>query len=424
LKPALTVGAIAAIAAVFLGFAGDGLAAYFTPDDMMNLYGAWFGALGAQDRPLGALVYRAIFTMFGLTPLPFRILCFVLLGLNLALLYAVCARLSGSREVGVLACLMGAYHAHLADLYYSTGTLYDLLCFLFYWSAVLVWTGRRAWWAALPLYLCALWSKEMAVTLPLVLLAYDLASRRAPRWRVLVPMALLTLAFVWRKMAGPASMAANPAYLPHLSWAALLQGWQHYAFDLFYGSVAMTPARVLLLWLLVAAAVALLRGRDMAVAAVVIWAGLLPVIFIATRGFYVVYLTLPGWYLLAAKLLVRATSRVPLRARAAVVFAGLALVLLPLHAARKEKGRWWVAEAHASVRNVLEPLRPDPLPHAARVLLLDDPFPKDDYILTFIFRLRYRDEQLRVDRAKVRPPDYSEPYQRIYRIDGGRLTRL
>src|SRR5262249_41375327 len=153
--------------------------------------------------------------------------------------------------------------------------------------------------------------------------------------------------------------------------------------------------RIVLLWVLLVVIAALLRRRDAAIAVLVIWAGLLPVIFIEPRGFYVMYLTLPGWYLLAARLVTDATSRLRVPAREVTVFATVAAVLLPLHAARKEKGRWWVAEAHQSVRSVLEPLRSDPLPHAAKVLFLADPFPKDDYILTFIFRLRYRDEDCR-----------------------------
>src|ERR1035437_7365714 len=116
-----TVFAALVIVGVFLAFAGDGLRAYFTPDEMMNLYGAWFRPLAESDRPVGALFYRALFDAFGLNPLPYRIACFAILSANLTLLYILCLRLSGSREVAALACLLGAYHAHLADLYYSTG---------------------------------------------------------------------------------------------------------------------------------------------------------------------------------------------------------------------------------------------------------------------------------------------------------------
>jgi hypothetical protein len=440
LKLALPIAAALTIAANFLTFAGDGLSAYFTPDDMMNLYGAWFRPLVEQDRPLGTLVYRGLFAAFGLDPLPYRVLCFALLSVNLVLLYLVSATLSASREVGALACLLGAYHAHLADLYYNTGTLYDLLCFAFYWSAIWLWTrsAPKLSWLVLALYVLALASKEMALTLPLVLLAYDLLYRSGPALRPsprdqstrqwirreavrLAPFGLITAAFVLIKIFGARKMLGNPSYLPQLSWTALIEGWKHYAFDLLYGAFRLNTGRVLLLWIVLAAAALLLRKRDTLLALAVIWAGLLPIIFIAPRGFYVIYLTLPGWYLLVARLLVTATSRVRLAARAPVLFATAAILLLPLHAARKEKGRWWVAEAHRSVKSVLEPLRSETLPHAARVLFLADPFPREDYVLTFIFRLRFRDDDLRVDRARVRPVALAESYDRAYRLEAGTL---
>jgi hypothetical protein len=112
------------------------------------------------------------------------------------------------------------------------------------------------------------------------------------------------------------------------------------------------------------------------------------------------------------------------RARPVALFASVAILLLPLHAARKEKGRWWVAEAHSSVKSVLEPLRSQALPHAAKVLFVADPFPREDYILTFIFRLRYRDDEFRVDRTKVRPAVLSIAYDRVYRLEAGALTQV
>ena len=168
-----------AIAGIFLGFAGDGLRAYFTPDEMMNFYGAWFRPLAESRRPVGDLIYRGIFAAAGLNPLPYRMVCYALLAANLGLLYALCRRLSGSPEVGALACLLGAYHAHLADLYYSSDTLYDLLYFFFYFSALLLYIAlrRRGWYwqlLILALYLLAMGSKEMAVTLPVFLFLYDL----------------------------------------------------------------------------------------------------------------------------------------------------------------------------------------------------------------------------------------------------------
>src|SRR5262249_54867647 len=120
--PVPIYGAVAAliIAGFTLRFAGDGLLVSFTPDDLMNLYLAWFRPIAEAERPVGALFYRGVFALFGLNPLPYRIFCFLLLFANCVLLYRFCVRLSGSREIGATACLIGAYHAHLADLYYST----------------------------------------------------------------------------------------------------------------------------------------------------------------------------------------------------------------------------------------------------------------------------------------------------------------
>src|SRR5437879_8431623 len=119
---------------------------------MMNLYEAWFRPLVETDRYLGTLVYRGLFAVAGLNPLPYRAVCMLLLLVNLGLLYRFCLRISNSREIAALACLLGAYHAHLADLYYSTGTIYDLLCGAIYLSAFLLASRPLAF---LPLYAAA-----------------------------------------------------------------------------------------------------------------------------------------------------------------------------------------------------------------------------------------------------------------------------
>ena len=423
------------VCALFLGFAGDGIRAYFTPDDMMNLYGAWFRPLLEADRPLGALVYRILFGRFGLDPLPYRVVSFVLLLANLGLLYLFCRALSGSREVGALAALIGAYHAHLADLYYSTGTIYDLLCFTFYFSAFTWYLairrrgGTPSWTQAgalSALYLCAFAAKEMAVTLPLFLLLYELVYH-PPRagsvraWvlrlgRIFVPLGIVTGALVLRKLSGPGRMTDNPAYHPRISWDALMEGWRHYLYDLLYGAFPLTNARVVLLWAALLLAALLVRRRSILFAWLIMLLGLLPVNFITPRGFFVVYLALPGWYLYSAVLLAALRDALVRRGsvpwggleaapRQAAMFVLVLALLVPLHHRRKPLGSAWVPEAHQWVRAVNEPLarRFPTFPHGATVLFLADPYPVEDWILTFIFRLHYRDDEIRVDRVKINP---------------------
>src|ERR1022692_2949550 len=169
----------------------------------------------------------------------------------------------------------------------------------------------------------------MAVTLPLFLAIYDLIYyppvprlASAFRWaarelRRLWPFALLTAAFILYKTTGPARMTANADYLPSFSWQVLTANWRHYAYDLFYGAIQFTGLGIVLLWVVLLALVLALRKRDLLFAACVILLGILPVVLIAERGFYAIYLTLPGWYLLAAQSLTTARQRLLPRAGAA-----------------------------------------------------------------------------------------------------------
>jgi hypothetical protein len=436
------------IGGIFLAFAGDGLRSYFTPDDMMNLYVSWSAApaeLLHNDRPLGALVYRGLFALFGLNPLPYRIVCFALLLANLGLLYRFCLRLSGSREAAALACLLGAYHAHLADLYYSTGTIYDLLCCLFFLLAFNFYlkireTGYPSWRQTaglLVLYGCALASKEMAVMLPVYVVLYEWIFHRA-EWRRVIRIPLLWIAipltalYAARKVAGPHAMAANPDYAPHISLHAFLAAWKWYLGDLFYGVVAFNTMKLVLLWLLLAAFAAMVRRREVWLAWCVLMLGVLPFIFIAPRGFFVMYLVLPGWYLFAASVLLWLVRQFPrwadwiaVRPEQLALFVMVVLLLVPLHRAEKPLGKGWVAGAHEQVRTVLGQLeeRFPTMPPGSKVLFLSDPYDARDWILTSMFRLEYRDPDLRVDRVKVNPSLASNTadYAHVFELGEGGL---
>ncbi len=442
---AALAAALAAGGCLF-ALAGDGVRAYFTPDDMMNLYGAWSFSPLAADRPVGALFYRGLFALFGLHPLPYRLAAFALLAANLALLYGFCARLARSREVAALACLLGAYQAHLADLYYSTGAIYDLLCYFFF-ALALVWYLRIRDAGALPdwrqtagllgLFALALGSKEMAATLPVLLAVYECIYHRARDWRqwrfvwLGLPLAAL---YAFYKTLGPHRMTANAAYALSLTAHAFLSSWKHYLGELFYGAVTFNTFNLVVLLAAMLALAALARRRELLFAWCYLFLAMLPVAFIPPRGLFAVYMTLPGWYLYAASALAlgrdglvrwfpRFAAALQVRPEQAALFLLVAALLIPVHLREKPEGKLWVAEAHAAVRNVIEPLaaRYPELPRGSSVLFLDDPYPKNEWMLTFIFRLFYRDNQIRVDRAKVWPELAKEParsqYQRLFVLD-------
>jgi len=72
--------------------------------------------------------------------------------------------------------------------------------------------------------------------------------------------------------------------------------------------------------------------------------------------------------------------------------------------------------------------RHDPLPHGATVLFLSDPYPVDEWLMTFVFRLYYHDKTIRVDRVKPWPdlakPETQAQYDRVYVLNGKGLQEI
>ena len=99
---------------IFTWFTWRGMTAFYSGDDMMNMYGAWnlnpwrLGRALAMIwipiyRPLGAVVYRIFYAVFGFHPLPLYIFCWLLLALN-AVIEATSPRgtrrIAGSCRIG------------------------------------------------------------------------------------------------------------------------------------------------------------------------------------------------------------------------------------------------------------------------------------------------------------------------------------
>lgn len=418
--------------------AGDGLQAGLFPDEMMNIHGYWsrtwaqlvrglFFFWEGDYRPMGAFFCRPLFDAFGLRPFPYRLVCFGLLTANLGLAYRLAWQLAGSIPVAAFTALIFAYHAYLADLYYSSATIYDLLCFLFFaltlwlyvrWRGALT-AARLAMLAAL--YWLALNAKEMALGLPVVVMAYELTrARRDVRFVGL--SALLAMTSLAPRLLGAQALAGQAGYHPEP--ALMLQNLRHYLGLLFYiqGDLPLWASVAVCL---AAVAVALWLRSPAAVVGAAMFVGLpLVLLPIPPRSLYVYYVPYFGWALLLACVLGRFTKE-----RLWVPLLLLTALLLPAHRYRKPYGNAWVAADQAKVRNVVDQLREHlpQLPRGAHVLAEDDPFDADDWILTFIFRLHYRDETLQIGRRKApTQPDLAslEPYGCRITLDGYRLRVL
>jgi hypothetical protein len=147
------------------------------------------------------------------------------------------ARLLGCEELAAyLAALAVCYHAGLANLYYNAAFIFDVLCGFFYLASFVYYVrirnrgrllgpGRTALFLAL--FLCALNSKEMAVTLPIMLLVYEWIYHRPEGWqwqklmawvrgpaRMAWIAAVITAVDVYGKVFPPDAMVHAEAYKP------------------------------------------------------------------------------------------------------------------------------------------------------------------------------------------------------------------
>src|SRR5258708_22250287 len=183
------------IGGYFIVLTKDAVLSFFSPDDLMTIYRSWANSAGALVkanflfflnspfyRPMGSVFYRGMFELAGWNPVPFHIANLFLLAANMWFTYCVARRLTGSRTAGALAALLISYHGRFLNLYFDTGYIYDVVCYFFYFATPAFYLRARSpprplkWWELVVLavlYICGLNAKEMAVTLPIFLAAYE-----------------------------------------------------------------------------------------------------------------------------------------------------------------------------------------------------------------------------------------------------------
>ena len=333
------------VACFFLFFTWRGLLVYYTGDDLMNLYGYWSHPVSAllkaniffwtpYYRPFGGLIYRPLFAIFGFNPYPEYMIYFAAMLANLWLAYRIFTRLGGTREIGAIAVLVWAFHGKFDYLYYNGGSLYDVFCFLFFSWALLIYLRARSQgrflgvWGTigfLACFICSLNSKEMAVTLPVILFLYellfhppDLRSWRAIlRWcgregRMAQAGALCVLIYLPAKL-GAQGIAQSEAYVPRYTLARWLEDTGTFLGYIFYRDNSSSPLNVtpfsplgiVLLYAILLALALWLRSRVALFGLLFFAVTALPVCFIPARLGFVLYLPFAGLALYAAVCLVR-----------------------------------------------------------------------------------------------------------------------
>jgi len=382
-------------------------------------------------RPLPNWLLIPLFHAFGLNPVPYRVAMLLFVLANVFLVRELARRLGSGERAAWIAALIACYHVGVNNLYYSTAFVYDVLCCFFYLAALLYYVrirqsglvpGRRQAAVFLGLSLFALESKEMAVTLPVVILLYEWlyhqpAFRRFRNFvswmlregRCVLAGACLNLLFLWGNVFG-SGVIHNPAYIPEFSmarvWAFQIQSMG----DLFEKWAYFDHARIAVLWVLMFY-LAWRRPRPvLRFACLFLLVSPLPIEFLLGRAQGCLYLPMVAWAVFVSVVFVDLVDGVAgflagepgfRRLRRAWLAAALVTVGLVLWARQNAQLKKdfvdpvtadFCPNTWSGVQQ-LKILNPHVRPHSS-VVFLDDPL--GNYDMVFIAELWFRDHTVSV----------------------------
>lgn len=445
----------AALAAYFWYFVRDSIGVKFAPDDLMNLdyywrlgWGKMLASLVAPwlggYRPIGGLFYLPLLRVFGLNPAPFHAAMLVVLALNVWLVYRLARALGRPELASGVAAFLACYHAGLSFLYYNTSFIYDALCTFFYLAALGFYIrcrsedrtlSRGEMAVFLALYWFALNSKEMALTMPGVLIAYEwlFAKRRSAAG--VVGASLLAAPILMRAFLGPGALATIPIYRPEFSWTRVAAFHTEAMSDLFLAWHFFTPARAAAVWAALTAAAWWPKRPALRFCWWFLVLTPIPIELLEGRTNACLELPYSGLAILAATVLVavaRAAAdhlRRPILRRAVLagtLAAGMAL--WAVHNAQLKR-RLIVPQMRAlgedtwAAISELRRLHPAVRAHST-VIFLNDPF--DDFDMAFIADLCFLQPDLNIKLARKTPAGQDElaKADHLFGYQHGRLVQL
>jgi hypothetical protein len=462
------------LAAYFLYFNWAALRVHFALDDLANirhyfeyspgqLVLANFLPWRGDYRPLGGLFYIPIYHFAGLDPAPYQAVLLAILLANVYFAYRLVRLLGGDEGAAALVALVCCYHAGLANLYYNAAFVYDAMCCCLYLAALVYYVGIRNRCELLGtgqtivfLVLClgALNAKEMAVSIPVMVLAYEwiyhapakkhraslLDWVRGPA-RMAWIAGILTLVDIYGKVAGRDAMAATEAYRPVFTVERAREFHVALIQDLLL-AWSWTPGWVPIIGLYVLLAYLAWRRPDRSVLRFLFWFLLvapLPIEFLEGRREACFALLMFGGAAFAAVVFVDAVKsaaahvarefHLPVRREYLAALMVLAAVLLWV---REERDLERFAESQPMTMlgqqswDIIQQMRASsfhPRPGSS-VAFLDDPFHNLD--MYSIARLWFHDRSVKVHGASQGPltPEELAKMDYVFTIENRKLIRI
>ena len=355
-----------------------------------------------------------------------------------------------------------AYHAALAELFYRTSTIYDILCFFFYLSALTYYIriraanrilGVRQLVVVLLLMAAALNSKEMAVTLPFLILAWEAFYRPPGSWT-----SYSTLSWLWRQNRaaligfaidaiyilghryGTDPLMKMESYRPVITFGRAITFHRNALAELLYLSDPLTPVTLSALAILVTYAAWRRPRPDLRFYWCWILLTVLPIEFLQGRTQFCLYLPLVGWALFAATTFVDMAVAVsqwlgreplfrrvrPGHIRAALFFMGV----IALAAATLQQKRSVVAPrlaAHGTrTWSIIQQLKAlDLRPRLEdRIIILNDPY--EGWDMLFIAELTFRQPGVKIwlQNKSMLPPAEIAAMDHVLSFENSKLVLL
>jgi len=306
-----------AVAAFFLIANRGAYQSYFLDDELDNIVNT--AELSASDfagglvlpryyannfRPLGHLFFRLMGDTFELRFPPYIAAVHLLHLLNVVILWLILRRLALPFAACAAGVLLFAFHMAVFDVYWKPMYVFDLLCGTFCLLALLFWTmeQRFLWIVSLLSFWLALRSKEVAVMLPIALIAYDLLFAKR-RWLKLTPFVAIALWFGMQGLMHGSELKTE--YALSFATSDVWSAASFYAAKLLLSPYQ--PAWLLIAFVAVLAAIALaVRNRPAWFGLVFFLATLVPMLLLASRlrGAYL-YVPLIGLAIVAAAACIR-----------------------------------------------------------------------------------------------------------------------
>lgn len=147
-------------------------------------------------RPLGMQIpFFIIQSLFEINPLPFRIVTFIIHLLNSFLVYKILQRFAFREKTAVIGAILYATSSIHLTIFYWAATFAFVLGPFLYFSSFLCYLNKRKS-LSIFLFLIGLLTNELIITLPAILLFWNVFLNQIPKWKVIIPYVILSLVYV------------------------------------------------------------------------------------------------------------------------------------------------------------------------------------------------------------------------------------